>query len=236
LKKPQVRLEDYASWVKAMNIPLTARRAGLLRRYLDELWEWNLKFNLVGVSSYRRVLEELLLDSLVPAPFLSPRGDILDVGSGAGFPAIPLAVCRPDLHMNLVEPSARKAAFLRHCARTLGLDTVRVQEARIEDLTPAPAHGGYHVVTARAVAPLEKIIGWCAPHLHPDGRMFCFQGDRPDRVITRSRQAMTDAGLRIRERVAYHLPGDRPLRHLLILSRVPAPPLLKQGLGDAVRP
>ena len=100
---------------------------------------------------------------------------MVDVGSGAGLPGIPLALARPDLHVTLLEPLARRVAFLTRCVDRLGLDRVTVVRGRAEE-GPSAQLGGADVVTARAVAPLDRLAGWCLPLLRPGGRLLAMKG------------------------------------------------------------
>jgi 16S rRNA (guanine527-N7)-methyltransferase len=101
---------------------------------------------------------------------------VVDVGSGAGLPGIPLALVRPDLTVTLLEPLARRVAFLTECVDRLGLDRVTVVRGRAEEGPIRRELGGADVVTARAVAPLDKLAGWCLPLLRPGGLLLAMKG------------------------------------------------------------
>ena len=143
--------------------------------YAEILAKWQKTINLVGPKTLPEVWTRHFLDSAQLAP-LVPAGarTLTDLGSGAGFPGLVLAILLPQLSVRLVESDARKAAFLAEAARaTLGPDQakarVMILRARAEDLDPAPQD----VVTARALAPLERLLGWAAPCLS-DGTISLF--------------------------------------------------------------
>jgi 16S rRNA (guanine527-N7)-methyltransferase len=119
---------------------------------------------------------------------------VVDVGSGAGLPGIVLAVARPDLSIALVEPLARRAAFLLEAVATLGLEaTVTVVRGRAEDVVDGPPAGA-DVVTARAVAPLDRLAGWCLPLAHVGGRLLALKGVSAADEIAEHRRAIAKLG------------------------------------------
>jgi 16S rRNA (guanine527-N7)-methyltransferase len=131
---------------------------------------------LIGPREVPRLWERHLLNSAAIAS-LVPIGDrVVDVGSGAGLPGIPLALARPDLTVTLLEPLARRVAFLTECVRRLGLERVTVVRGRAEEGPIRRQLGGADVVTARAVAPLDKLAGWCLPLLRPGGLLLAMKG------------------------------------------------------------
>lgn len=103
-----------------------------LSAWLVMLHDMSAHANLIGTRDPDRMVEEILLDSLDALPLLPDTGHVLDVGSGAGVPGLPLAIARPDLHFTLLEPRQRRAAFLRHCRRALNLSPLTIEEARLE--------------------------------------------------------------------------------------------------------
>lgn len=149
-----------------------ARILVLLSRYLSELDRWRRRINLTGALSAEELCSHAL-ESALGASLIAHGERVVDIGSGAGFPGLPLAICRPDLSVTLVEPRGKRAAFLRHAARELALSHVAVTNARIEDV------GGqtFGVATTRAVGGLERIGD--APFLEPGG-LFLAWTTRPE--------------------------------------------------------
>ncbi|MCE2390294.1 MAG: 16S rRNA (guanine(527)-N(7))-methyltransferase RsmG [Proteobacteria bacterium] len=145
-----------------------------LARYLDELRSWARRTNLVG-STEDPALSRHVEDSLAAAPHLPEGARVADLGSGAGFPGIPLAVARPDLQLLLVEIRERRAHFLRHVVRTLDLPC-EVGRQRIED---APDRG-FDFALLRAVAPPEASLKLAEPWVEPGGEIWLWAGPRAD--------------------------------------------------------
>lgn len=145
---------------------LGADTRAVLDRYLGELERWGARVNLVG-STDRRALDLHLEDALAGAAALPAGGRVVDLGSGAGLPGIPLAVARPDVHFVLVEIRERRVHFLRHVVRTLGLGC-EVWRRRIEE----PPAEGFDRVLARAVAPPREILASGRPWLAESGECW----------------------------------------------------------------
>jgi 16S rRNA (guanine527-N7)-methyltransferase len=130
---------------------------------------------LLGPREVPRLWDRHLLNCAVAAELLATGETVTDVGSGAGLPGIPLALARPDLDIELLEPLERRVVFLREVVSTLGLRNVRVVRGRAEDVRSADGVG---VVTARAVAPMARLAGWCLPLLRPGGSLIALKGSR----------------------------------------------------------
>ncbi|MGH8794124.1 MAG: 16S rRNA (guanine(527)-N(7))-methyltransferase RsmG [Stackebrandtia sp.] len=128
---------------------------------------------LIGPREAERLWDRHLLNCAVLGELIDSDADVLDVGSGAGLPGIPLAIARPDLWVTLVEPMERRSGFLDEVVALLGLPNVEVVRARAEQVTP---RGKADAVTSRAVAPLGKLVGWCLPLARPGGEMLAIKG------------------------------------------------------------
>ena len=131
---------------------------------------------LIGPREVPRLWDRHLLNSVALTGLIPAGARVVDVGSGAGLPGIPLALARPDLAVTLLEPLARRVAFLDECVSRLELENVTVVRGRAEEGPVRRSLGGADVVTARAVAPLEKLAGWCLPLLRPGGRLLAVKG------------------------------------------------------------
>jgi 16S rRNA (guanine527-N7)-methyltransferase len=128
---------------------------------------------MIGPAEVSRLWSRHLLNSIAIAPLIPRDVDVLDVGSGAGLPGIPLAIARPDLAITLVEPLLRRATWLEEVVGALGLDRVEVVRARAEELS---GRISATYVTARAVAPLPRLAAWCLPLVRPEGYLLALKG------------------------------------------------------------
>ena len=202
-----------------MGIYLSDSQINQLTTYLHELWEWNQKINLTGLSSRKQIITELLLDSLICAQYIPDGGRLLDIGSGAGFPAIPLKIKRHDLEVFLIEPKQKRVSFLRHIIRVLRLDNIQVIRGRIEHAPRGLNRNGYQTVTARAVAPLSTVLDWASPWITEDGSIINFQGADFKDTLEKSSNVLKRHGLCLARCMPYTLPHTSAVRHILIFRR-----------------
>lgn len=151
----------------------------LAERYVDILASRGVDWGLIGPREVDRLWPRHVLNSLAIAPLIGEGAAVVDVGSGAGLPGIPLAIHRPDLAVTLLEPLLRRANFLSEAVDELGLgDRVRVIRGRAEEHRER-----YQVVTARAVAALPKLLGWCLPLVAPRGQLLAIKGESAEREL-----------------------------------------------------
>ena len=143
-------------------------------RYAEILAGPGVERGLIGPREVERLWERHLLNCGALAELMAPEINVVDVGSGGGLPGLVLAIARPDLKVTLLEPLLRRTVFLEECVEQLELANVEVRRGRAEEWAGRVAAD---VVTARAVAPLEKLVGWCLPLLAPKGRMLALKGE-----------------------------------------------------------
>lgn len=144
-----------------------------LKQFHDLLAGHGVTRGLIGPREVPRLWDRHLLNSAAVAPLLPAAGTVIDVGSGAGLPGVVLACLRPDLHTILLEPMERRTAWLTEVVEALGLSSVEVVRRRAEDSTLTA-----DVVTARAVAPMDRLAGWTLPLLRPGGTLLAMKGSR----------------------------------------------------------
>jgi 16S rRNA (guanine527-N7)-methyltransferase len=163
----------------AQGIVLEQAQAAAMLRLIAELREWNQRFNLTGITDPVDMVRKHLLDSLSVQPYLRGRR-IADVGTGAGFPGLPLAVINPGREFALIEATGKKARFVRHAADAMELKNVEVIPARSEDWRgPAP----YDCVLTRALGKLEEFVRVAGHLCAPKGRLLAMKGHHPDAEI-----------------------------------------------------
>ena len=211
--------ESLLAWARDFGINLSSYQIGLLGMHLDELWEWNKKTNLTGLSSREKIIKELMLDSMIPSVFLPDRGRLLDIGSGAGFPGIPLIICKPALTAHFLEPNSKKTSFLKQTIRLTKLRQIHVIRGRIEQCAGSLDPEGYHIITARALAHLPRVLEWCAPHLTAEGLMLNFQGEQFQKSLEDSSDVINQHNLSLYKTIPYTLPGKDSLRNILIFKK-----------------
>jgi 16S rRNA (guanine527-N7)-methyltransferase len=201
-------------------VEVSRPQLNLFRVYLDELWDWNLHMNLTGLSSRREMVLELFLDSLIPAPFIPATGKMLDVGSGAGFPALPLKINIPTLKMTLIEANSKKVSFLRHVIRRLNLNDIEVINGRIEQDGGGVKQKEFPLITARAVASLAQTLSWCAPYLCQGGLLVSFLGSHAVEDLKENRRQIDGEGFILQKSIPYLLPTKKRKRNTVIFRKV----------------
>lgn len=181
--------------------------------YLAELEKWNAAYNLTAVRDPAQMVTRHLLDSLALLPALDGIAvtNLLDVGSGAGLPGIPLALARPDWQVAVLDSNGKKARFLRHAVRALGLTNVEVFESRVEAHEPAQP---YDAIVSRAFSALGEFCVLTAPLLVPGGHWLAMKGRLDDNEL-----AALSPFVSAPRAVRLQVPGLHEERHLVIGTR-----------------
>ncbi|MFY4721758.1 16S rRNA (guanine(527)-N(7))-methyltransferase RsmG [Streptomyces sp. LaBMicrA B280] len=161
-------------------------------RYAELLAEAGVQRGLIGPREVPRLWERHILNCAVLSEAVPEGVTVCDVGSGAGLPGIPLALVREDLNITLLEPLLRRTNFLTEVVELLGLDHVTVVRGRAEEVLGKLAP--VHVVTARAVAPLDRLAAWGIPLLRPYGEMLALKGDTAEEELKASATALSKLG------------------------------------------
>lgn len=176
---------------------------------------------LIGPRELPRLWERHLLNSAALLPYLPRTGRVVDVGSGAGLPGLVIACARPDLDIVLVEPMERRAAWLTETAERLGLAAVEVVQRRAEEL-----HGALtaDVVTARAVAPMDRLMSWCFPLVGDGGALLALKGSRAEEEVRVAATLIERLGGAPAEILrAETIPGVAPTGVVRVIRRRPGP-------------
>jgi 16S rRNA (guanine527-N7)-methyltransferase len=166
-------------------------RLPLAVRYAELLAGAGVERGLIGPREAPRLWERHLLNCAGLTELLEPGQQVLDAGSGAGLPGLVLALRRSDIEVVLVEPLLRRATFLNEVVAELGLPHVSVRRARAEELIGKVQ---VDVVTARALAPLDRLAGWTLPLLRPGGRLLALKGEQAEAELAAARPALRRAG------------------------------------------
>jgi 16S rRNA (guanine527-N7)-methyltransferase len=161
--------------------------------YVDLLARHGVERGLIGPREVDRLWERHVLNSAVIGERVPNGARVVDVGSGAGLPGVPLAISRPDLDIVLLEPMARRVDWLAMVAEKLELP-ITIVRGRAEEREVREKLGGAEVATARAVAPLARLAGWCLPLVRPEGVLLALKGASAAEEIERDRSAVRKAG------------------------------------------
>jgi 16S rRNA (guanine527-N7)-methyltransferase len=194
-------------------------RYALAERFVGLLAGPGASRGLIGPREVDRLWERHLLNSAVLGELIAEGGRVLDVGSGAGLPGIPLALARPDLAIVLLEPMARRVAWLQEIVAELGL-AVSVHRGRAEDPGVRDELGGKDVVTARAVAPLGRLASWSLPLVASGGRLLAIKGVTAHEEAARDAIAVRAAGGGMAEIVQCGATIVRPPTTVVVIPRL----------------
>jgi 16S rRNA (guanine527-N7)-methyltransferase len=210
-----------------LGIRLSPRQVSLFSRYEQELVEWNARFNLTAIRDPESIRAKHFLDSLscVLAWKDSPPACLIDIGTGAGFPGIPLKILYPALSLVLVESVGKKAEFCRHLASTFGLERVEVTQARAEEVGQDKKYRErFDWSTARAVANLPILVEYLLPLVRVGGAILAQKGESGPAEAHASEKSIRLLGGRLRQLIKVDLPGVAEERYLVVIDKIAATP------------
>ena len=165
---------------------LTDSQLASLAKYLELLKKWNQTVPLTSIENDTEIVARHFGESILPASLLPiSRGRLADVGSGAGFPGLPLKVASPELQVTLLEPNLKKCAFLREVQSTLGLSSVEVVRSRYEGFHAVP--GSFDFICSRALGGYKRLLQWCKAPLKPGGHVILWLGAEDSNLLMRTK-------------------------------------------------
>ncbi len=245
----ETRLSILGEGARQLGFALTPRQLEQFQLYYDTLVDWNSRMNLTAITDYDLVQVRHFLDSLTvgsalisdmaadhPGIEAPPHGfRLIDIGTGAGFPGVPLKILWPHIELTLNDSIAKKTTFLQELARVLALDEVRVVTARAEELGQDRAHRQrYDLVTARAVSALPVLCEYCLPLANVGGRLLAPKKGDISLELSESKQAAKLLGARLGKTYPFTLPGDEQPRTVICVRKVaPTPPGYPRRVGLA---
>ena len=205
-----MRGQEIAAAMRPLPGTFPADAADRMAVLLDELGKWNRRVNLTALRDAEEMIALHLLDSLVARPLLQGR-TVLDVGTGAGFPGLPLAIVEPERRFTLLDSNNRKVQFVQHVAGLLGLDNVEAVKGRAEDF--APGHR-FDTVIARALAALPRLVEIAGHHVGEDGVFVALKGRYPAEELQQLTAAWNHTVVQL------EVPGlEAGSRHAVLLRR-----------------
>ena len=190
--------------------------------YASELKKWNSKVNLTAITKDDEIAIKHFVDSLSLVPFITSGDRLLDIGSGAGLPVIPLKIVMPGTSMSSVDAVAKKIHFQRHIVRLLNLQNIEAMHARVEELHKTHQHS-FSVITSRAFTRLDRFVSLAAPLLAEDGMLIAMKGECAEGEISESDDVVTAAGFTVVSIHRYSLPRNMGERVLTCIKQCKAP-------------
>ena len=214
-------------------VVLSASQAAKFELFERELIAWNERFNLTAISDPEGIRVKHFLDSLTCLPLMIESapgskgrpGRLVDIGTGAGFPGIPLKIALPNLHVTLVESTGKKVDFCRYMIQSLDLKDIEAVQARAEDLGQLPDHREqYNWAVARAVAGLPALVEYLLPLVKVGGVVLAQKGASGPAEAAAAEQALRLTGGRIRHLRQVTLPGVVEERYIVVIDKIAGTP------------
>jgi 16S rRNA (guanine527-N7)-methyltransferase len=220
--------DDFAPLVDGaatLGIPLDDAQLGQFRRFRDLLLDANTRVNLTAITDPAEVVTRHFLDSLTCLLAVAPNQhggplSLLDIGSGAGFPSVPLTIALPNWRVTSLEATGKKARFQQEAVAALGLENVTILTGRAEEFARQPEHrGSYDLVTARAVAALPTLLEYCCPFVRVGGRVIAPKKGNLEDEIAAGTKAATLLGAQLLAPIAVTIPPLADGRVLLVAEQ-----------------
>lgn len=213
---------------QVLGLQLSREQVAAFQRYENELTEWNSHFNLTAIRDSAGIQTKHFLDSLTCLLALdlnTPPRSMIDIGTGAGFPGIPMKLIFPYMRLTLVESIQKKAGFCTHMVETLGLKQVEVLSERAEEVGQNPQHReAYDLAVARAVAGIPTLAEYLLPLVRVGGLVIMQKGDSAHAETQKSEKVIARLGGRIKIIIPVVLPGVVDERYLVVLEKVAQTP------------
>lgn len=207
---------------RELGVDLTVPQLEQFGLYYHYLVEWNRTLNLTRITEGSKIITDHFLDSLSPNPFIEvpPHTHLCDVGTGAGFPGIPLKIVFPQARLTLIDSKKRRVFFLKNLVKELGLEEVYPLHGRAEDLAREREHREkYDLVLARALAPLNVLVELALPFVALEGKLLAYKGTKVWQELEEARAALAVMGGK-KERVGkVTLPYTQKSRYIVVIKK-----------------
>ena len=204
--------------VKKMNYELTEEMLAQFSSYEKLLVEWNEKMNLTAITEHNEVVIKHFADSLFGLKFIKDSSSVIDVGTGAGFPGLPLKIARPDIKLTLLDSLNKRLNFLTEVKNQLGLSDVTCVHSRAEDgaKSDSDLRESFDVATSRAVANLSVLCEYCLPYLKRGGVFLAYKGSDVDEELMNAQNAIETLGGEVTGVYQYNIP-DTDINHSVVV-------------------
>lgn len=206
--------ERLISGADIMGISVSGEQADLMMIHAQQLMAWNKKINLTAIKEPLQIAEKHFVDSIATLPFFKNEASLIDMGSGGGFPGIPIKIMNPSLKVVLIDSSRKKVNFLKHVIRTLHLKDIDAIHSRVEDLKEDPAFKNqFDAVISRAFTELSGFVAVAEPFLNSKGTIYALKGKNAEKEMTPQILEKFNAKSNF-----YQLPFEKSERYVIQLS------------------
>lgn len=213
--------ELMCSYGKMIDILFNDEQLNKFYNYMNLLLEWNEKINLTAITNPEEIVLKHFIDSLTINKYIEKNKNIVDVGTGAGFPGIPLKIYRPDVKITLVDSLNKRIIFLNEVIDNLKLSDIYTVHSRIEDFGKDKKYREkFDYVTARAVANLSVLSEYLIPITKVNGKCICMKGSEIEEEVNNSKNAINILGGKIEKIEKFDLPNTDISRNLVIINKI----------------
>ena len=203
----------------ALDLQFSEKQVECFYQHMTALMVWSRKINLTTICDPYEMAIKHFVDSIAPIRYCNPMSRVLDMGSGAGFPGLPLKVWQPDIELTMVDAVRKKVSFLKHVIRLIGLKNARVFHARVEDISLDQTVAAFDTIVCRAFGNLKYIVECALPLLSEDGQILVWKGHKPEKELQVLSPLLerSPGGVSLRMKF-YQLPLIKAQRTLVIIT------------------
>ena len=212
--------EELVKSAKKIDVDITEEQAQKLYKYMTILIDWNKKINLTAITQEKDIIYKHFIDSISINKYIKNKTDIIDIGTGAGFPGIPLKILNSKNSFTLVDSLGKRINFLQNVKKDLNLNNINLIHSRVEDLAQLDAYREkFDIVASRAVANLRVLVEYMLPLVKEDGICICMKGPNIEEEIKDAKNAMNILGGKIEKIDFMELPGEMQ-RNIVIIRKI----------------
>lgn len=206
---------------KQINVDINEEQANKFYKYMELLLEWNEKMNLTAITEPDEVILKHFIDSITVEKYINKEAKIIDVGTGAGFPGIPLSIIRNDLNITLMDSLNKRIKFLDEVVEKNNLINVDTVHSRAEELARnSDYREKFDVATSRAVASLNVLLEYMVPFIKVGGYCICMKGSNVDEELDNAKKALNVLNCKVEKVERFNLPGSDYGRNIIIIKKI----------------
>ncbi len=206
---------------KQINVDINEEQANKFYKYMELLLEWNEKMNLTAITEPDEVILKHFIDSITVEKYINKEAKIIDVGTGAGFPGIPLSIIRNDLNITLMDSLNKRIKFLDEVVEKNNLINVDTVHSRAEELARNTDYREkFDVATSRAVASLNVLLEYMVPFIKVGGYCICMKGSNVDEELDNAKKALDVLNCKVEKVERFNLPGSDYGRNIIIIKKI----------------
>ena len=212
--------KEFVKQADKMDIKISDNQIKMFYEYMNLLIEWNEKINLTAIIEPKEVIVKHFIDSIIAAKYIKEGSSIIDVGTGAGFPGIPLKIYNDSYKVTLLDSLNKRTIFLQEVVNKLGLKDIEIIHGRAEDYAQDNKYREmFDYAISRAVAPLNILLEYLVPYTKVDGSIIAMKGSNAEQEFIEAQNAINKLGAEAREKNIVQLPEDSGERYILVFGK-----------------